>query len=130
MDGTSKVRIRGVVERGRGRVIEMVGVWQGGEEGKVEEAEEDGLDLEVEDYNVGEGGTTTEEVEMETDTDTQTTTFSASRKRRGIRGGNEGMETDDLEMQVARVYERAIVALGEGLDMDMHMDMHIGKRPD
>ena len=112
-----------MVERGRGKVVEMVGGWQMGLEEKAEEeVKEDGL--EVEDYNMGEG-TTTEEDEMETDTDTQTTTSRAGgRGRRRIRGGNEGMETDDLEMQVARVYERTIVALGEGLDMD------IGREPD
>ena len=131
VDGTSKVRIRGVVERGRRRIVEMVGGdWQeaeGGKEEGREEGEEEGDDdgLEEEDYNMGEG-TTTEEDEMETDTDTQTTTSRAGRRSRI--GGNQGMETDDLEMQVARVYERTIVALGEGLDMDMDMDL--GKRPD
>lgn len=131
---TSKVRIRGIVEKTRTDIVGLASRSRGGgEEGggssqdgewmngsgrrRVAEIEEDG-DVE-EDFNMGESMSTTDGVEEEMDyTDMDTVAATDGQSSRGDDERYDGREgRGDLEMQIARVYERTIVALGETVDL-------------
>ena len=121
---TSKVRIRGVVEKTRTDIVGLasrVGIEdnEDGERvkrsGRILEIEEDEEEDE-DDFNMGESSTVSgEDTEMDTDMDTTTTDGQSQRRHDGAYEREGGRGT--LEMQIARVYERTIVALGETVDL-------------
>lgn len=90
---TEKVRIRGVVERTRVKIVEVAGKGTEGDTSQGEGPDMSATEEEEEDYN--------ESTDVDMDVD-----------------GDDRDGPTSLEMELARVYERTIVELGETLAPD------------
>lgn len=100
MTKTHMVRCKSIVEQTRVVVVDVMNERTGAEDTGGDEDEDEGMDVET---------------ELETDAETDADATDASMDDRPFVDPNWDDGDDDLHMDVARVYERTLIQLGEVL---------------